>query len=555
MQSLPSLSLSLTLLAAVTLAPLTPARQGQAWDGVTLFQPIGSTTAYLIDLSGNVVHTWTGTAGPGNSIYLLDDQTLLRSTRATMGPQGAPAGIQLVAWDSTLLWDYTDPNPNRRRHHDVELLPNGNILTIAWQDMTAAEAVQAGRNPALLNSNTFSPDSILEIQPTGPTTGLVVWEWKVIDHVVQDFDANQDNHGVVADHPELIDINYPPQVANNGDWNHFNGIDYNAELDQIIISAHHQDEIWIIDHSTTTAEAAGHTGGNSGRGGDILYRWGNPNAYDAGPPAAQQLFGQHNAQWIPEGSPGAGNILLFNNGNGRPAGDFSTIDELVPPLDANGLYTLSGTSYGPAAPVWSYQASTPTDFYSQVISGTQRLPNGNTLVCSGTQGWFFEVTQAGDIVWEYDNPFPTPGSNVFRAERYQLCAAPTSYCVSATNSSGPGAQIGWSGTASHSADDLVLEVSGAAASMPGIFYLGDAQLQLLFGDGVRCVGGAVNRLPVLFTDPAGAGSHALDLAGGSASTSVIDVGETWNFQFWFRDPAFGRAGFNLSDGLEVTFCQ
>jgi len=91
--------------------------------------------------------------------------------------------------------------------------------------------------------------------------------------------------------------------------------------------------------------------------------------------------------------------------------------------------------------------------------------------------------------------------------------------------------------------------------MPGIFYLGDAQLQLLFGDGVRCVGGAVNRLPVLFTDPAGAGSHALDLAGGSASTSVIDVGETWNFQFWFRDPAFGRAGFNLSDGLEVTFCQ
>src|SRR5678815_4211721 len=144
------------------------------------------------------------------------------------------------------------------------------------------------------------------------------------------------------------------------------------------------DEMYVIDHSTTTAEAAGHTGGNSGRGGDLLYRWGNPVAYGAGTEADQQLFGQHDAQWIPAGSPGAGNILIFNNGLDRPAGQFSTIEEITPPVDAQGNYALTpGSAYGPALPSWNYTAAIPTSFSSDHISGTQRLPNGNTLICDG----------------------------------------------------------------------------------------------------------------------------------------------------------------------------
>jgi hypothetical protein len=235
----------------------------------------------------------------------------------------------------------------------------------------------------------------------------------VWDHLVQDYDASQDNYGVVADHPELIDINYRGTGAKTGsaDWNHMNAVDYNAEFDQIMLSVRSFSEIWIIDHSTTTAEAASHSGGSSGMGGDLLYRWGNPQAYDSGSADDQQLFVQHDAQWIPDDYPGAGNILVFNNGTGRSDGNYSTIDEIVPPVDGDGNYS----GYGPTAPEWTYTAVTPTDFYATNISGTQRLSNGNTLICDGPSGYFFEVTEAGEIVWEYDHG----DTAVFRVIRYE----------------------------------------------------------------------------------------------------------------------------------------
>ena len=82
---------------------------------------------------------------------------------------------------------------------------------------------------------------------------------------------------------------------------HVNAVAYNAELDQIVLSSPHFNEIWIIDHGTTTEEAKGHTGGRWGKGGDILYRWGNPRAYRNGTKLDQRLFYQHNIQWIPKG--------------------------------------------------------------------------------------------------------------------------------------------------------------------------------------------------------------------------------------------------------------
>ncbi len=167
------------------------------------------------------------------------------------------------------------------------------------------------------------------------------------------------------------------------DWNHSNSIDYNAELDQILISVRNFSEIWVIDHSPTTAEAAGHTSGDSDKGGDLLYRWGNPHAYDAGTATDQQLFVQHDAQWIPAGYPGAGNILVFNNGAGRPGGNYSSVDEIMPPVDNAGNYALDASStFGPAAPVWSYSAGKQTDFYATNISGAQRLPSGGAAVGS-----------------------------------------------------------------------------------------------------------------------------------------------------------------------------
>ena len=193
-------------------------------------------------------------------------------------------------------------------------------------------------------------------------------------------------------------------------------------LDQIILSVHNFNEIWVIDHSTTTEEAAGHSGGRYNKGGDILYRWGNPLTYKMGTKQDQKLFGQHDAQWIEPGCPGTGNILIFNNGAGRPNGQYSSIDEIIPPVTMNGEYVLEPeSSFGPKNQIWTYISNPLSDFYSGHISGAHRLPNGNTLICEGDDGIFFEVTKGKYIVWKYVNVFPDMFDNhVFKIHRYPL---------------------------------------------------------------------------------------------------------------------------------------
>jgi hypothetical protein len=187
-----------------------------------------------------------------------------------------------------------------------------------------------------------------------------------------------------------------------------NSIDYHADFDQIALSVRGNSEVWIIDHSTTTAEAKSHSGGKRGKGGDLLYRWGNPACYGYGTKTEQRYFEQHDVEWIPAGYPGAGNFTCFNNGLGR--GNYSTVDEFAPAVDANGNYTMpTGSAALPLTYTWTYQGTTAAPMYSENISGANRLPNGNTIICSGTVGRFLEVTPAKEIVWEYICPVQLTG--------------------------------------------------------------------------------------------------------------------------------------------------
>jgi len=385
-----------------------------AYDGYNLFTPLSSTTTYLMNNDGTTVHSWTSDYTPGLSVYLLENGELLRTGNVgnnTFDSGGAGGIVQTFDWDGNLTWEYEYSSTLHLQHHDVEFLPNGNVLLIAWEYKSGTEATDQGRDPGTLGDGEVWPDTIIEVEPTGNNSGNIVWQWHVWDHLIQDYDATKSNYGVVADHPELINLNYT--MNTNADWTHINAVDYNAEYDQILLSVHNFSEIWIIDHGTTTAEAASHSGGTYGKGGDLLYRWGNPQTYDAGDSNDQQLFVQHDAEWIESGLPGAGDILIFNNGKGRPDGDYSSVDEIVPPVNSDGSYSLSGSSYGPGAATRSYTAATPTDFYAQSISGAQRLPNGNTFICEGPDGYFFEVTDSGETVWEYN-----AGNAVFRVDRY-----------------------------------------------------------------------------------------------------------------------------------------
>ena len=406
----------------------------QVSPGHVLYAPLLSGTTYLIDNEGAVVHTWESDYGPSGSAYLLDNGHLLRGAREPDVPvfKGGGQGgrMQEFSWDGELLWDWKFANEEHLLHHDIEPLPNGNILAISWEGKSAKEVVQAGRRPDLTPQAGLWPDMIVEIEPQRPNGGRIVWEWHMWDHLVQDFNAEKSNYGTPFEHPERIDINGdrkplevdPEELARlkalgyvpadtqpkdlSSDLLHSNGVHYNPELDQIAISVHNFHEVWIVDHSTSTEQAAGSSGGRWKKGGDLLYRWGNPQIYRRGKDEQQTLFGQHDIRWIEKGLPGAGHLLVFNNNANGPEGAHSAIYEWAPPTNADGSYVVpSQGAFGPAEPDWKYEAPDKRSFHSGFISGARRQPNGNTLICSGADGRIFEVTKEGEIVWEYWDPY------------------------------------------------------------------------------------------------------------------------------------------------------
>ncbi len=387
----------------------------QAYVGYTLIAPKQSFDTYLINNLGQAVHSWTASKyPPGQSAYLLPNGNLIRACslkNSDINTGGGEGGrIEEYDWNGNLVWSLDYSTDQYMQHHDFCVLPNGDILMLVVEKKTYAQAVAAGFNPSMLQAvqtqGYMLPDSVVEIRPTLPAGGTVVWSWHVWDHLVQKYSSSQANYGTPSLHPELID----PNGGGNQVpvfWNHMNSITYNASFDQIMVSVRGNSEIWIIDHSTTTAQAAGHSGGKYGKGGDLLYRWGDPSQYGAGTQTSETLFQQHDATWIDAGLPGAGDILVFNNGEGR---NYTTVDEFTPPVDAGGNYTLtSGKAFSPTSANWTYSASPPASFYCPDIGGAQRLPNGDILICDGINGTFFEVTTGGQTVWEYVNPVINTG--------------------------------------------------------------------------------------------------------------------------------------------------
>jgi uncharacterized protein (TIGR03437 family) len=396
----------------------------RAASGYRLIAPLGETTASLVDSSGQVVHQWTSSFPQVTVAYLLPNGNLLRT--ALIGNRQILAGggsgrLEELAWDSTVVWAYEYSDARHILHHDVRRLPSGNYLMLAWELKSRQEALAAGVDPERVAPRGVLAEKIIEVRPSSDSGGEVVWEWNLWDHLIQGLYPSQANYGDVGSHPERIDLNFTADRS-GPDVFHINGVDYNPELDQIVLSVRNFSEIWMLDHSTTTQEAAGHTGGRSGKGGGLLYRWGNPQAWAAGTEAQQQLFVQHNAHWIEPGLLGEGHLLIFNNANpGEPP--YSSVVELELPLNQDGSYARApGGDFGPQQPYWIYTAPNPGDFFSSFISGAQRLPNGNTLICSGGQGMIFEVSPEQESFWEYVVEALPNGQNqnVFRAYWYPV---------------------------------------------------------------------------------------------------------------------------------------
>lgn len=379
----------------------------KVFPGFNLIYPHNQNNVYLLDNCGRVVHLWEGRSDwrPGNAVYLRKDGSLVKCTRPAVflnDPIWAGGGgqrVEILNWDNELLNFFELNDSSFRLHHDVVPMNNGNILMIAWERKNYDEAVAMGRKPDLLPQNEVWSEVILE---WSPELDSIVWKWHVWDHLVQQFDSTKANYAKVAEHPGKIDINYD-ESDGHPDWLHINAIDYHEELDQFVLSVPTFNEIWIIDHSTTIEEAASNTGGKSGKGGEILYRWGNPAAYSSGDIGDKKLFYQHDIHWVNKdylpGQEGFDLLAVFNN---RVNPEFSEAGTIDSKFDID---------------EWSYDLNLPEDFENSVkypfstprrssdgLSSIQILPNGNWLMLFGRWGFAFEISTEGEVVWEFIIP-------------------------------------------------------------------------------------------------------------------------------------------------------
>ena len=391
----------------------------QAARGYIIINPPRSDEVYLIDHLGREVHAWKL---KGHEIILpelLENGNLMFLHII----KGGPVYIKEANRDGHIVWEYNswDYKKFARVHHDFLKLPNGNVLLLMRGLMTPQEAVAAGADSRLSPPGAWLYDFLLEVKPTGLNTSEVVWEWSILDHLIQDHDPDKDNYGPIAGHPGRIDINYsirhtPIWPEWDHDWTHSNTIDYDPVSDQIMISVRNYSELWVINHNTTTEEAAGTKG-------DLLYRWGNPRAYGAGDYQDQQLFWQHDAHWIPSGLPGEGNVLYLNNGNEFPGLErlYSSIEEIaLPPFSTTLNPRGPSQPFASAQLQWVHTAHNIADLYISYGGWISRLTNGNTLICDGNRGTIFQVTPDGTTVWKYINPVPENSPPVHQGDNAQL---------------------------------------------------------------------------------------------------------------------------------------
>ena len=378
-----------------------------ASDDLILVNDASANRVYVMNKSAALLHEWALSNNIGNDAFLLPDARLLASLEAdepkiTFGGKGGQ--VQFVDKDGNIEWQFIYSSPLAEMHHDVELLPNGNVIALVWELRTAEEALDAGFR---LDSKVY-PEAVIEIDPT---TDEIVWEWHAWDHLVQDFDDTKANFGVVADNPSLIDVNYVLEETDDfpntqGDLMHANALAYDAVNDVIHISVNFYSEVWVIDHSTTTEQAAGSAGGNYGKGGDLVYRYGNPTTYDNS--VGKRLFYHQHHPLLFNGAD-QGKLMIFSNGFHV---EQSTVYELQLPANLD----LTPNADNEPSILWQF---TDSDLYSQRVSGAYPLSNGNILITEGDYG-YWEVTRDKEVVWKFEGdgfywrgyPYPTDAPEI-----------------------------------------------------------------------------------------------------------------------------------------------
>jgi hypothetical protein len=388
----------------------------RSWNGYTVLSPLQTQAVLVIDMNGNVVKRWEGlNNSAGGPARVLPGGFVISASGARPPNQES---LELVQqdFDGKVIWQFSRNEQiktreggtiwSARQHHDWqrESFPAG------YYSPESMPAIEGGSTLILTHTNRTQPkvaDVVLEDDRLIEVSwkGEVVWEWVASDHI--------DELGFAPDARKAITAAQSFNKARGSfDWLHINSAHYvgpNRWFDQgdmrfspnnVIISSREASLLAIV-----------------GRDGKIVWRLGPDFSESAELRAIRQIIGQHHAHFIPKGLPGAGNLLVFDNGGSSGYG-------FANPIAPNGVGAFARATsrvleINPVTLelVWSY---TNPRFFSTNISGAQRLPNGNTLITAGAGGRMFEVTKEGAIVWEYMYPLfggANASNAVYRAYR------------------------------------------------------------------------------------------------------------------------------------------
>ena len=397
----------------------------KAYNGYTIM-PIPSVGAVLIDMNGNVVHTWKSFTGSPNK--LLPGGQIMGSLgrRDSEFAYQDNTALAQVDWDGKLIWKFDHKEEVEdggvkqwvaRQHHDYQREGNPVGYYVPGMEMRT----DGGHTFMLCHENRYNhritdkrllDDCIIEVD----WEGNIVWKWNVSDHF------NELGFTEIQKNALFRNPNYQPNGGGECDWMHLNSMSLlgpNKWYDAGDERFHPDNIIWDARESNILAIISKETG-------KIVWKIGPDFTESRALRKIGQIIGQHHVHMIPRGLPGEGNILIFDNGGwagyGLPSRtskdgtktdrrDYSRVIELNP-------VTLEVVWAFDAA-VWGGMTSmvSKTKFYSQLISSAQRLPNGNTLITEGCCCRLFEVTPDKEVVWEYYAPFE-PTDFIYRAYRY-----------------------------------------------------------------------------------------------------------------------------------------
>ncbi len=379
-----------------------------ALEAYTLLSNRGAT--YLIDNCGQIINEWPISERIlDNHAKFLDNGHLYYISNNT---------LKVVDWDNNLVNSLEPDISNLMMEYESIVLPNGNYLCLARYIEDFSFFDDNGYNFDL--GFPEYDDAVVELDSE---TGEVVWEWRISDHVIQERDRFEANYGSLEENPGKLNLDGIGTI----DWTFseyfmINGMDYNPELDQIALSVRKMGEVIIIDHSTTTAEAKTDTGGRYGKGGDVLYRWGNPQNYTSAGSSDQILYYQHNPNWILHGEY-KGQLMIYNNQLDNPNqtdfdSRFSDVVIIDPQINADGSYPTQSTdgAYYPSESTRTYSGEN-LDFFSDYTSGAVVLPNGNMHVTVGRPGIMKEISPDGELVWQFNI---LDARYIFRSEKYSV---------------------------------------------------------------------------------------------------------------------------------------